>query len=152
MVISFIFQVKIWFQNRRSKYKKIMKQSPNSNPNPSQGQLGAGNQGSMTPQPQQPPQQTSPTPPTQHPSEIPTSQHGQPHQQPGNANIPNGHHHPSMIPPPASSVSPQPELKWSEINSMNASVANNAYMPPMPAMAPHHYSWYSQPHQQSLLT
>jgi len=146
------FQVKIWFQNRRSKYKKIMKQSPTT------GQvMGGGNPGSVTPQPQQQAPQTSP-PPSQHPSDIPPSQHNQmthgqqpPH---NNNNLPNGHHHP-MMPPQSSSVSPQPEMKWSEINNMNASSVSNPYMTGMtgPVMAaPHHYSWYSNPHQQSLLT
>lgn len=142
-------QVKIWFQNRRSKYKKIMKQNPGS----TSSQMGIGNSGSVTPQPQQQPQGSSPPPP--HSTEIPTSQHGPgPHQQQGqHSSVPNGHH--PMMPPQSSSVSPQPEMKWSEINNMNSSSASNAYMsgmPPMSAMAPHHYSWYSQPHQQSLLT
>lgn len=128
------------------------------NPGTGQSGMGGGNPGSVTPQPQQQPPQASP-PPSQHPSDIPTSQHGQmthQQQQPhnNNNNVPNGHHHP-MMPPQSSSVSPQPEMKWSEINNMNASSANNAYMSGMagPVMAaPHHYSWYSNPHQQSLLT
>lgn len=124
------------------------------NPGTGASQISGGNAGSVTPQPQQP-SQASPPPP--HSAEIPTSQHGAgPHQQQqqqqhnNNNSVPNGHHH-SMMPPQSASVSPQPEMKWSEINNMNPS-ASNAYMPPMSAMAPHHYSWYSQPHQQSLLT
>ena len=132
-----------------------MKQSPGTTPS----QMSIGNPGSVTPQPQQPPQASPPPPP--HSADIPTSQHGQGgHQQQqqqqhnNNNSVPNGHHH-SMMPPQSASVSPQPEMKWSEINNMNPSSAGNAYMsgmPPMSAMAPHHYSWYTQPHQQSLLT
>lgn len=142
-------QVKIWFQNRRSKCKKIMKQNPGSTP-PSQSQMGGP--GSVTPQPQMGPG-GSPSPSQL--QDIPTSQQG-PHahqQQQQQHNMPNGHH--AMIPPQSASVSPQPEMKWSEINNMNPSSSSNAYMsqmPPMSAMAPHHYPWYSQPHQQSLLT
>ena len=150
------FQVKIWFQNRRSKYKKIMKQSPGS----THSQMSGGNPGSETPLPDQ-----GSSPPPSHGAEMtPTSQHGQvpPHQQQqqqqhmsNNNNLPNGHHHP-MMPPQASSVSPQPEMKWSDMNNMNTSAASNAYMPgmSMSGMAPHHYAWYSHPHphQQSLLT
>jgi len=131
-----------------------MKQSPGS----TGSQMSGGNPGSVTPQPA--PGQASPPPSGQHSGEgIPTSQHSQQHQQQAqplsnnNNSVPNGHHH-GMMPPQSSSVSPQPEMKWSEINNMNSSSANNAYMSgmPMSAMAPHHYSWYSNPHQQSLLT
>lgn len=144
-------QVKIWFQNRRSKYKKIMKQNPGSTP-PTPAQLGA--QGSVTPQPHQQGPGQSPPPATQHTPEIPTSQHHNPQTASLGNSIPNGHHQ-SMLPPPSSSVSPQPEMKWSDMNNMNTSVPNSymSNMASMPAMTPHHYSWYSQPHhQQSLLT
>lgn len=148
-------QVKIWFQNKRSKYKKIMKHSPTSAVG--QNQIGGGSQGPVTPQPQHP--ADSSPPPPQHSSEIATSQHGhQTHQQsqqhPINVSMNNGNHH-SMMPPQPSSVSPQPETKWSEMNGMHHPSLSNAYMsgmPAMSAMAPHHYAWYSQQHQQSLLT
>lgn len=152
-VYIFLLQVKIWFQNRRSKYKKIMKQGTGSTP-PNPAQLGG--QGSVTPQPHQQGTGQSPPPSTQHTPENPTSQSHNP-QGSLNSSIPNGHHQP-MLPPPSSSVSPQPEMKWSEMNNMNTSVPNS-YMSNMASnmasmsMAPHHYSWYSQPHhQQSLLT
>ncbi|KAL3836917.1 hypothetical protein ACJMK2_022323 [Sinanodonta woodiana] len=146
-------QVKIWFQNRRSKYKKIMKQTgaPGQTPSPNQQSQG---QTSVTPQSQQQPTPQA-TPPASH------SAHSQTPMTNSQQQSSNNHQSNMMLPPPSSSVSPQPEMKWSDMNSVNNVVPNpNSYMTmtsmsPMSSMAHHPYaSWYSQPHmnQQSLLT
>lgn len=145
-------QVKIWFQNRRSKYKKIMKQT---GPGNSQG----GNQTPVT-SPTQPSQQS--TPEAQHPADTPT-----PHVQPISQQNGQSHNnqHP-MMSSPSSSVSPQPS--WADMTSgHHQSSAPNSYMPmsamPMSSMSSmgpgmaamsHYHSWYAQPpmNQQSCLT
>ncbi|KAK6182894.1 homeobox protein DLL homolog [Patella vulgata] len=126
-------QVKIWFQNKRSKYKKVMKQNPNGPP----PQLANQGQASSPPHGQQPPQQ-------QHtPTDIPPTQPTTPIQQGSQG----GQQPPSML-PVSSSMSPQPPCSWSDISNNNPS-SNSSYM----SMS--QYSWYHQnamPQQQSLLT
>ncbi|XP_067686935.1 homeobox protein Dlx1a-like [Haliotis asinina] len=127
-------QVKIWFQNRRSKYKKLMKQNPNSTP----------------PQPQQPQPQTSPVPQQQpqpqaqpQPAELPPAQPQTPQQSAAQGQG----QQPQPLLPVSSSMSPQPVCTWSDLSNNNPST--NSYM----SMS--HYSWYAHNNmnsQQSLLT
>ncbi|CAI9734919.1 Distalless [Octopus vulgaris] len=92
-------QVKIWFQNRRSKYKKMMKQQQ-TNPANTQAQTQqAPSHGQTTPTPQ--PQQSQA--PVQH-----STQPSTPHQQNGQA--PNGQQNTSLL-PPASSMGDKSERK-----------------------------------------
>ncbi|KAL5010771.1 hypothetical protein ScPMuIL_013076 [Solemya velum] len=157
-------QVKIWFQNRRSKYKKLIKQgqSPTAQTHPpgqgqvqNQGQGQAPNTVAAPPQqqtqPQQPPhQQPQTTPPApQHPPQTHTPQTTHHPQENGH---PMSNHHQSAMIPPSSSVSPQPT--WSDMTPVNNTSLANSYMSMSSMNAMPHYSWYSQNpiHQQSLLT
>ncbi|PVD35628.1 hypothetical protein C0Q70_02591 [Pomacea canaliculata] len=153
-------QVKIWFQNRRSKYKKIMKQG--GTPPGSVGQPGPGGQPSNPPLPPNsptlqhtPPQhQGPPAPPPPNQQQQPgQSPQGDMHpQQPG---TPHQQHQPSVCPPPgssagnhvsqssgsmmpvsSSSLSPQPACTWSDMHVQQNAAAVNSYMS--------HYSWYTQ--------
>lgn len=125
-------QVKIWFQNRRSKYKKMMKQQQTNPGQQAQQAQQPTSQGhtTPTPQPQQQPQSN-----VQHPTQPST-----PQQQ--NGPVPNGQQ-PSSLLPSASSVSPPPT--WSELST---TTPTTSYMSP--------YTWYSQQQNsishQSLLT
>ncbi|XP_063422604.1 homeobox protein Dlx1a-like isoform X2 [Mytilus trossulus] len=147
-------QVKIWFQNRRSKYKKIMKQT-----GPVTNQVGNNVQTPVT-SPNHPTRQ--PSPDAQHPSDTPAP-HVQPNSQ-QNGQSHNNNQHP-MMSSPSSSVSPQPT--WEMNSGAHQSSAPNSYMPmstmpmsSMPSMGPgmaamsHYHSWYAQPpmNQQSCLT
>lgn len=149
-------QVKIWFQNRRSKYKKIMKQTgaPPSLQNPGQEPVTSPSQA-------HPPQQSTPPAP-QHPSPQTPTPHGQNPQSQPNSQSHNGPQSNVMISPPSSSVSPQPS--WTEMAPINNQVSSHSYMPmnmssmssmtsAMPGMS-HYHSWYANPamNQQSLLT
>ncbi|XP_021374886.1 homeobox protein Dlx6a-like [Mizuhopecten yessoensis] len=152
-------QVKIWFQNRRSKYKKVMKSPVNPgqvNPTPGQPQ----GQAPVTTSPStHPPQQSSPPAP-RHPPQTPTPHAHPASQQNGQSH--NGQPTSAMLSPPSSSVSPQPT--WTEMDAVNNQTSTNSYMAMssmsamssgMPAGAMSHYhSWYAQPpmNQQSCLT
>ncbi|KAI8767609.1 homeotic protein distal-less, partial [Biomphalaria glabrata] len=157
-------QVKIWFQNRRSKYKKIMKQggTPQSQP----CSQPPSHQGSASSPPQQQAmgikqQQSSflddgPPGSDMHPGSqgSPTPQHGLQHPHPQGT--------PTPLLPASSPMSQQGNvLSWSDLGTgptsghghahgqhHNHQQIGNAYMS-------HYSSWYSQngiPHQQSLLT
>ncbi|CAG5114556.1 unnamed protein product [Candidula unifasciata] len=160
-------QVKIWFQNRRSKYKKIMKQggTPPIQPQCSQPPSHQGSaaspslqqQGSMGVKQQQAsflddgPQGSDMHPGSQG---SPTPQHGLQHPHPQGT--------PTPMLPASSPMSQQGSLlSWSDLGSASSSghahshnqhhaqhQINNAYMS-------HYSSWYAQsglPHQHSLLT
>lgn len=153
-------QVKIWFQNRRSKYKKIMKQG-----GVPPGGLGQPNQGGQPPNTPMPPSPTQQHTPPLHQGSASQQQQGQspngdmhhppqaatPHQQavcppPGSAAGGHVGQSTSMMPPSSVSLSPQPNT-WSDMHVQHNAPPVNAYMS--------HYSWYTQgnmPHQQSLLT
>lgn len=129
-------QVKIWFQNKRSKLKKIMKQQQ---PCP-QGQTPPQSQ-STTPQhngnglQQTPPTPHTPTPQGQSDGSTPTSQNGQ-------TNVPQTNN--ISVMPPHSSVSPT--TTWQELSPANAPPVPQSYLP--------QYPWYGQNSmcQTSLLT
>ena len=163
------FQVKIWFQNRRSKYKKIMK----GNAPGGQTQLDGPSSGMSSPEGTSPNQPPTPTPPGG-PVGPPTSQqsggvsqsgpmapqqNGQPNHsstpQPGG---PPGGHTGGMMPPPPHSVSPP--SAWGDMSPTSSghhpssgapTPSHNSYMPGYPPMG-----WYSQnpipPQPQHLLT
>lgn len=161
-------QVKIWFQNRRSKYKKIMKQggTPPIQPQCSQPNSHQGSAASPSQQQQQgsmgvKQQQASflddgPQGPDMHPGSqgSPNPQHGLQHPHPQGT--------PTPMLPASSPMSQQGSLlSWSDLGSTSSSghahshsqhhaqhQINNAYMS-------HYSSWYAQsglPHQHSLLT
>ncbi len=167
------FQVKIWFQNRRSKYKKIMK----GNAPGGQTQLDGPSSGMSSPDGTSPNQPPTPTPPAG-PVGPPTSQQSggvsqsgpmgaqqngqpnhsstpQPHNGPGG---PPGGHTGGMMPPPPHSVSPP--SAWGDMSPTSSghhpssgapTPSHNSYMPGYPPMG-----WYSQnpipPQPQHLLT
>ncbi|XP_076455689.1 homeobox protein Dlx6a-like [Babylonia areolata] len=160
-------QVKIWFQNRRSKYKKIMKQGGN----PSVPPLGAPGQGGQPPNP--PPMGSAPSPPNgmqQHQHTPPHPQHVQggppppptPQQQQQQQMSPPGElpppqsatPHGMVVPPggvssvhgpppsstpllPVSASMSPPQPSWSDMQQHHV-VSQNAYMTP-------YSSWYPQP-------
>ncbi|CAH1775388.1 unnamed protein product [Owenia fusiformis] len=144
-------QVKIWFQNRRSKYKKIMKHNPNgtismSPPHPGSGGNPMSNGGEpMTPPPMsQPPQSVSPpTPHSQHNGQTTVPGTVQTNNMMGQQNV---HQHPDdSVTPPSS---------WAEIHSSAAHTPSMS-MPPGNYMS--QYPWYSHTaanpvQQQQILT
>ncbi|XP_059174002.1 homeobox protein Dlx1a-like isoform X2 [Physella acuta] len=156
-------QVKIWFQNRRSKYKKIMKQGGAPPPQPPCSQQSS-HQGSAP----SPPQSMVGSIKQQQASFLDDGPQGS-DMHPGSQGSPTPQHslqhpHPQGTPTPMMSASsPMNQqgnvLSWSELNSGPPSghphgqhhahqQIGNAYMS-------HYSSWYSQnnlQHQQSLLT
>lgn len=142
MSLNYILQVKIWFQNRRSKCKKIMKQGPGTVGAQPPGTLDptlGGPQG-MSPGAPSPPHPATPTP------QAPTpQQNGQPNGQPP--------HGGNMLPPPPSS-SVSPPSTWTDMTPLSSSVSSAPPTHSSPYMS--QYSWYSQaplvPQQHSLLT
>ncbi|XP_070174336.1 homeobox protein Dlx1a-like [Littorina saxatilis] len=154
-------QVKIWFQNRRSKYKKIMKQggTPPGPPLCNPGQVGQSNLPPMssasptlqhqhtpplhgqgppaTPQQQQQQQQQQQLSP---PGEMPP-QSGTPHGMVGPGGSVGSVHPPSSTPqgsllPVSTSMSPPQPPSWSDMHH-HMQQNPNAYMAP-------YGSWYSQ--------
>jgi len=143
-------QVKIWFQNRRSKYKKMLKaQQPGSN-NAQSGQSGQSGAGGSTPiqtptsasTPQTPPEtpesQTPPNvPPVVPPSNVPSSI---PNLMSGTSISSSGI--PTMtLPTMTSTVSPQtmsPPISSWDMGSAKAAAMSNSYIP--------QYSWYHHGH------
>lgn len=135
-------QVKIWFQNKRSKYKKVLKQTGNGT-NQVMDQVNV----SETP-PMQSPNQSKPE--DLHPIEK-----NSPHEQTipeQNGNVYDAH--PSMMTAPYSNVNTP--STWSEMNSDSRQVdmtsgsrQSSAYIP-MTSMEPgmthmsHYPSWYAQ--------
>lgn len=160
-----MFQVKIWFQNRRSKAKKMIKQG--GNPMQTGGQqtptpVTSPTQGQQPMQPQSPSQQHSPPTPSAH------SHNAHVHHPPNGLKMeaPEQSQHNAMI-SPASSVSPEHEPQWTD-HTVNSYTSSQSYMPMssmppmtsvmgsgMPPMSHYHSAWYStQPmmNQQSCLT
>lgn len=161
-----MFQVKIWFQNRRSKAKKMIKQG--ANPMQASGQqtptpVTSPTQGQQPMQPQSPSQQHSPPTPSAHSHNA----HG--HHPPNGLKMetPDQNPHNSVMISPASSVSPEHEPQWND-HPANNYTSSQSYMPMssmppmtsvmtsgMPPMSHYHSAWYStQPmmNQQSCLT
>lgn len=161
-----MFQVKIWFQNRRSKAKKMIKQG--ANPMQASGQqtptpVTSPTQGQQPMQPQSPSQQHSPSTPSAHSHNA----HG--HHPPNGLKMetPDQNPHNSVMISPASSVSPEHEPQWND-HPANNYTSSQSYMPMssmppmtsvmtsgMPPMSHYHSAWYStQPmmNQQSCLT
>ncbi|XP_061179476.1 homeobox protein Dlx6a-like [Saccostrea echinata] len=159
-------QVKIWFQNRRSKAKKMIKQG--GNPMQAGGQqtptpVTSPTQGQQPMQPQSPSQQHSPPTPSAH------SHNTHVHHPPNGLKMetPEQNQHNSVMISPASSVSPEHEPQWNE-HTANNYTSSQSYMPMsgmppmtsvmssgMPPMSHYHSAWYStQPmmNQQSCLT
>lgn len=159
-------QVKIWFQNRRSKAKKMIKQG--ANPMQASGQqtptpVTSPTQGQQPMQPQSPSQQHSPSTPSAHSHNA----HG--HHPPNGLKMetPDQNPHNSVMISPASSVSPEHEPQWND-HPANNYTSSQSYMPMssmppmtsvmtsgMPPMSHYHSAWYStQPmmNQQSCLT
>lgn len=159
-------QVKIWFQNRRSKAKKMIKQG--ANPMQASGQqtptpVTSPTQGQQPMQPQSPSQQHSPPTPSAHSHNA----HG--HHPPNGLKMetPDQNPHNSVMISPASSVSPEHEPTWND-HPANNYTSSQSYMPMssmppmtsvmtsgMPPMSHYHSAWYStQPmmNQQSCLT
>lgn len=159
-------QVKIWFQNRRSKAKKMIKQG--ANPMQASGQqtptpVTSPTQGQQPMQPQSPSQQHSPPTPSAHSHNA----HG--HHPPNGLKMetPDQNPHNSVMISPASSVSPEHEPQWND-HPANNYTSSQSYMPMssmppmtsvmtsgMPPMSHYHSAWYStQPmmNQQSCLT
>ena len=159
------FQVKIWFQNRRSKAKKVMKQGgtppgPNAQP-PTPVTSPQSNQQ------MQPPSPTQQSPPTSNAHAHTPQQHLPPNGLKMEAVDPQ---HNNMMVSPSSSASPEPETQWPDhMSGMPQSHHNHApqpymsmaSMPPSSSMMAsgmpmsyYHSAWYSQPmaNQQSCLT
>lgn len=159
-------QVKIWFQNRRSKAKKMIKQG--ANPMQASGQqtptpVTSPTQGQQPMQPQSPSQQHSSPTPSAHSHNA----HG--HHPPNGLKMetPDQNPHNSVMISPASSVSPEHEPQWND-HPANNYTSSQSYMPMssmppmtsvmtsgMPPMSHYHSAWYStQPmmNQQSCLT
>nr|ASY93124.1 DLX [Pinctada fucata] len=158
-------QVKIWFQNRRSKAKKIMKQG---------GTPPGPNQQPPTPVTSPPANQQMqpPSSPVQHSPPTSNTHAHTPHQQlPPNGlkmEAPEQQH--NLMVSPSSSASPEPENHWNDhmsgMTSSHHAHASQPYMsmpsmPPSSSMMPsgmpmsyYHSAWYSQPmvNQQSCLT
>lgn len=164
--ICLFLQVKIWFQNRRSKAKKMIKQG--ANPMQASGQqtptpVTSPTQGQPPMQPHSPSQQHSPQTPSAHSHNT----HG--HHPPNGLKMetPDQNQHNSVMISPASSVSPEHEPQWSD-HPANNYTSSQSYMPMsnmppmtsvmtsgMPPMSHYHSAWYStQPmmNQQSCLT
>lgn len=164
--IYLFLQVKIWFQNRRSKAKKMIKQG--ANPMQASGQqtptpVTSPTQGQPPMQPHSPSQQHSPQTPSAHSHNT----HG--HHPPNGLKMetPDQNQHNSVMISPASSVSPEHEPQWSD-HPANNYTSSQSYMPMsnmppmtsvmtsgMPPMSHYHPAWYStQPmmNQQSCLT
>lgn len=128
-------QVKIWFQNRRSKYKKMLKSGPSGVPSgvPSNG-------GNGTPGLNHPPGATTP----QTPPETPET-HSPPSVGPSPSLLsvaPGGQLGPNSLSSAVSPPSMSPPITSWDMNSAKAAAMANSYMP--------QYSWYHHGHDPSI--
>lgn len=146
----FVFQVKIWFQNRRSKYKKMLKaQQPGSN-NAQSGQSGQSGAGGSTPiqtptsasTPQTPPETPeSQTPPNVPPPVVPPNVSSSIPNLMSGTSIPSSGIPTMTLPTMTSTVSPQtmsPPISSWDMGSAKAAAMSNSYIP--------QYSWYHHGH------
>ncbi|XP_013394545.1 homeobox protein Dlx1a isoform X2 [Lingula anatina] len=138
-------QVKIWFQNRRSKYKKIMKQQQNT-PGGTPGQVvPTGQQSPTGPNPAQPQGTSSP-----HHPHTPNGMDSP--QSPPTPTQPNGPHQTNMLPtPPGGDMSPPgtwPDYSGGHTQSTNSYINVNSTGPGN--YMPQYAAWYQSPNPMAM--
>ena len=137
-LLFYYFQVKIWFQNRRSKYKKMLKSTqPGGGPPSGPVTNGGGNQGNSL---GHPPNATTPQTPPETPETHSPPSVGPPSllSTPGVSLGPGNQSLSSAVSPPA--MSP-PITSW-DMGSAKAAAMANSYIP--------QYSWYHHGHDPSI--